>query len=390
MKIAVFLIGGDLSGGNYRELRTLSLFPKEKFELMIPEDRFLSLKEEIEKVVNNRVKNDLFNLLEKAVRLKPLGINPNITSIIKYSQYVAKIATHYGAEALYFPYGNLYYHLGLSYTKIEKFGLLQLTPVVGSLVNEDGTGYKLLRNNMKLLFNANDFEVLKGYLKLNLFKYSVRNTNLLSVSTSIIYELNKLGIKVKAKPVMPGVGVDECHFDLQKEFDIAFFSRVIPLKGIYDFIEALKIITKKLQRAKVAIIGFSSKEMEEVVRTKAKEITENVSFFFNSKRDEAMKALAKTKLLLYPSKHDSFSLSLLESLSCGTPAVAYNIPAIRFNFNTDAVEKVPPLNINELAKRALDILNTGVWVEMGKKGFEFSKNFSWEKVVESETKLLSI
>jgi len=58
VKIAVFLIGGDLSGGNYRELRTLSLFPKEKFELMIPEDRFLSLKEEIEKVVNNNVKND--------------------------------------------------------------------------------------------------------------------------------------------------------------------------------------------------------------------------------------------------------------------------------------------------------------------------------------------
>jgi glycosyltransferase involved in cell wall biosynthesis len=64
---------------------------------------------------------------------------------------------------------------------------------------------------------------------------------------------------------------------------------------------------------------------------------------------------------------DSFSFTVLESLSCGTPVIAYNIPAIKVNDpHAKSVLKIKPLSIGEMVKTILDLLENEGWKELSK------------------------
>ena len=76
---------------------------------------------------------------------------------------------------------------------------------------------------------------------------------------------------------------------------------------------------------------------------------------------------------------------MLESLSCGTPVVAYDIPAIRFNYaGTRAVIRVRPLDVKGLVNETYELLRGGDLDRLGREGVEFSKGFMWDNVARVE------
>jgi hypothetical protein len=162
----------------------------------------------------------------------------NIANYIKYGFYVVEVAKKLGCELVYFPYEHTYLPIGLRLGsmkyKIMWTELLQQTPVVGSLVKEDSSGFNLLVENLSL-YGYSSLKQIKGYLRLKAFKYAVGQTPILAVSRSIPYELNKLGVNANIKVVEPGNASDKCPFrNLDREYDVGFFARVLPEKGIFD------------------------------------------------------------------------------------------------------------------------------------------------------------
>ncbi|ESQ20880.1 MAG: Glycosyltransferase, partial [uncultured Acidilobus sp. MG] len=108
-------------------------------------------------------------------------------------------------------------------------------------------------------------------------------------------------------------------------------------------------------------------------------------FRFNASSDEVLRLLASSKAFIYPSRADAFPLVVLESLSCGTPVVAYDIPAIRFNYaGTRAVIRVRPLDVKGLVNETYELLRSGDWDRLGREGVEFSKGFTWDNVARVE------
>jgi glycosyltransferase involved in cell wall biosynthesis len=114
-------------------------------------------------------------------------------------------------------------------------------------------------------------------------------------------------------------------------------------------------------------------------------VAENIEFRFNASSDEVLRLLASSKAFIYPTRFDSFGLVVLESLSCGTPVVAYDIPAIRFNYaGTRAVIRVRPLDVKGLVNETYELLRGGDWDRLGREGVEFSKRFTWDNVARVE------
>jgi glycosyltransferase involved in cell wall biosynthesis len=99
--------------------------------------------------------------------------------------------------------------------------------------------------------------------------------------------------------------------------------------------------------------------------------------------------LQPTKVLLYPTRADAFPTVVLEALSCGTPVVAYAIPAVRLNFDTPAVLKVEPLNIRGLVQATMHVLKEGLWERLENQALNFASMFTWDRVAQAEWKILT-
>jgi len=70
--------------------------------------------------------------------------------------------------------------------------------------------------------------------------------------------------------------------------------------------------------------------------------------------------LSRAKVLLYPSHSDSFSIVVLESLACGTPVVAYDIPGPRSVYgDLPAVRFVKEFDRRAMAEEAVSLAMLG-------------------------------
>jgi len=385
MKVAIFTPADSLSGGNYRVANVLRFFPRGKYVLLMPRNRKYAF---IDVLTRFGGKSDaLLSIISDAYELRDYYCK-DIPCHIKYGYYVGRVVKELGADILYFPHEHAYLPLGFKASNTKWTELLQLTPVIGSLTIEEGFGFSLLMKNLRVNFNYGFSKILRGYIRFRLFTLAVRNTPILAVSKSIPYELEKLGVKVDVRVVDPGVGVDPCPFtNLDKVFDVAFFARVTPEKGVFDFLRVVANLVKWRRNIRALVMGFAGDKMAVKVREMASElgIAGNVEFRFNAPRDEAMRLLAQSKLVIYPTRLDSISLSVLEALSCGTPVIAYAIPAIRFNYaDTRAVIKTKPLDIEEMTRRAIEALEGEAWRGLGREAVEFTRKYTWENVAKTE------
>lgn len=273
--------------------------------------------------------------------------------------------------------------------------LLQTTPLVGALSIEKGKGFELLIKNLKFNFSYNFYKSIYvsiyDYMILKFFALIIRNVPLLAVSRSVPYELERLGVKANIKVVEPGNGVDPCPYvGSEKFYDLVFFARVVPKKGIFDYLKVVASLEKRGEKIKALVVGFADDRMSAEIRRRVAElgISRHVEFRFNVPRQEALRLIASSKVMVYPTRFDSFSLTVLEALSCGTPVVAYAIPAIRFNYETDAVVKTKPLDLDELIYKTMWVLKEELWRDLGIEGVKFSEKYTWENVAKSEWRLL--
>ncbi|BBE42752.1 glycosyltransferase family 4 protein [Conexivisphaera calida] len=383
--MAVFTYADTLTGGNLRLIRALTYYPRDFFALLIPSDRLERLA-----AVMRSVGYDFPDYLREAVPLRPMGAPRNPLDFFRYGKYVGEVARRNGAELLFLYHEHVYFPFGFRASGMRWTMLLQQTPVIGSLVVEGGRGFDLFRRNYREIYGYGAARSLKGYLRLKAFDWGVGDAELIAASRSVPYELEWLGIRKRLRMLEIGSGVDGCaRRSGVKDHDVAYFARVVREKGIFDFLNALSLMRGKARNA--YIIGFADDAMKNVVEAELRRRRlDFVETVFNAKKEEAHEALSRSKVLMYPSKMDAFSLSLMESLSCGTPAVAYAIPGIRFNYNTPAVRFVAPLDYRSLAEETVRILEEGSWEEMGREGIRYAQRYTWEEMAKQEVDALKM
>jgi len=378
--------GSDIIGGGViRILEVLSRFPRDSYVLLAPRN----VKERaVRAVIRLGLREELVNILREAYELRDYKCG-NMLCSIGYRRHVERVAKGLGADLIYRPFEGprADHFIGYNMSPVRWVRLLQAPLPVGSLVTEGGSGLRLFLKVAKLN-GIGTAKALSSYAKLWLIGRVSAGMKTLAVSASIPYELNKVGIRIDAIVLNPGNSVNECPYvGIEKAYDVIFHARIERLKGVFDFIAAVKGLSELKKDVRAVVVGGASESMTKEVMSYAADlgVARNIEFRFNASSDEVLRLLASSKTFVYPTRFDSFGLVVLESLSCGTLVVAYDIPAIRFNYaGTRTVIRVRPLDVKGLVNETYELLRSGNWDRLGREGVEFSRGFTWDNVARAE------
>jgi glycosyltransferase involved in cell wall biosynthesis len=262
--------------------------------------------------------------------------------------------------------------------KVPLFILLQSIPVssLKNFVKNEWINNVVLneKSSLRTLLRIAIRTLEQGYFKYKtLFTYNNASETLaalFSVSEAPI-KLSNLDIwasrnNIPIKILVPGNAVSQDIEEYYKERErilklkedyAIFYARLGVNKGVLE----IPLIAKKLEKAgyKLILIGkFDSVNAKTRFEKMCKELNvKNIEYMGYLPRNRLWEIVARSKVLIYPSHYDTFSLVILESLCLGTSVVAYNIPAITSIYrNLPAVRIVEEYDYKNMAEKAIEIL----------------------------------
>jgi glycosyltransferase involved in cell wall biosynthesis len=215
----------------------------------------------------------------------------------------------------------------------------------------------------------------------------------LSASKSIPEELRLFNDTLKIIELDPPCGIDLKLINSikpsKKAFDAFYYGRFIPSKGIFDLPLIWKQVVKRHPGALLGIAGpaINKEDITTFVKLVEKySLKKNVVYFGPLSHEKVLQLLKKAKVLIYPSREDSFSMVVLESLASGVPVVGYNLHALKVHFGkVPGVRLFPTDSVGDLATEvSLLITNESFRKRLMGNSEAFVQKFIWSNVVSSE------
>lgn len=121
-------------------------------------------------------------------------------------------------------------------------------------------------------------------------------------------------------------GIDPIRFHVAKEaptIDLILTGRLVEVKRIDIFLQTVKLVAKKLPDVRAVVVG-DGKLRDELRSLSAKlEIDRNIDFVGH--QDDVENWLRKSKVFVLTSDSEGLSLSMMEAMMCGLPAVVSDV-----------------------------------------------------------------
>ena len=212
-----------------------------------------------------------------------------------------------------------------------------------------GMGYLFINKNLfTRLYKNLFFMFLRSCINRNVFFIFQNKDDL-----SIFQKKRILGNNIPI--IIQGSGVLTKKFTEGKQkkiYDLIFHSRIIKDKGIFEIIDALKILRNKNINLKALILGDPDDKNRSTVTQNQLDlwVKENL-IIWKSKVKNVIPFLQKSKISILPSYREGLPKGLLEAASCKLPLISTNVPGCREicknNFNGFLVK---PKDSESLAK----------------------------------------
>jgi glycosyltransferase involved in cell wall biosynthesis len=150
----------------------------------------------------------------------------------------------------------------------------------------------------------------------------------------------------RVKVIAPGL--ENSWFEVERNGvepnRILFWGRVEDEKGLPELFDALKIVALKKTDIKLTLVGEGTRVQEYKARVADLGLTNNVAFTGWLNDREIQNLAAKSSLGVFPSRIESFGLSVAEAMAAGLPVIAARGGAIPENIEDGVTGRLVPVN----------------------------------------------
>ncbi len=234
--------------------------------------------------------------------------------------------------------------------------------------------------------------------KLLLYELSkAKNLSFISVINKYYYK--NINLKFKNIEVLdPCNGVENSEINIFrytsdiKENKIIFFSRLNHGKGIFELPIILRYFLRE-HNTKLIVLGSFNQDSEKNYFFRLIDkynLNNNIIYkgFLNT--EDLYKEIASSKLLIYPSHSDSFSIAISQALALHTPVVAYEIPGLQIYRKFKSVKLVKEFDTLAMAKEAIKILRMENIANLFDETVnQFIKIHNWDNVALEHKEILN-
>lgn len=235
---------------------------------------------------------------------------------------------------------------------------------------------KIFKTRVLIFWHGWDFDHEK-YLK---FPYIILTKFLLKPNSAIVLysevgnSLKKLGypnnIHLLTTLVRKSAFDYQISADDQNDyFNLIFFSRVESYKGVYELIEAFKILKAKYPKFKLTIVGDGS-ELVKISDMLKQEHLNDIELTGYVVGNEKFKLLSSASLFVLPSYTEGMPVAVLEAMAVGLPIVVTPVGGLNDFFKDEKmgsfitiksvqsiVEEVEKLYLNSELRRDISAYN---------------------------------
>ncbi len=207
-----------------------------------------------------------------------------------------------------------------------------------------------------------------------------KNVPTMTISESTKKDLIKAGVNSKLITVLKmGVNIPKNlkKYPKEKNPTFIYLARLNKQKGIYDCIEAFSLIKKELSsrvldpgsskypRTKIQnpilwVVGSGEENIVKEVKDLVKKygLEKSVVFFGFVSEEKKFELLTRAHILLIPSAHEGWGLTVHEASSQKTPSIVYNVPGLRNTVKNNLTGIILNENTPEkLAKEATQLIS---------------------------------
>lgn len=187
-------------------------------------------------------------------------------------------------------------------------------------------------------------------------------------------ELRNMFPNKKIVPSTNGIDAGRYYTSEDKVCDGLFIGNYGERKGVKYLFEVWDIVSQNVKGARLCVVGNGWSE-----------IPKNAVYYGYVSEEKKREILAKSRVFVFPSLYEGFSLVTAEALASYLPAVTWDLPWAR-RFPT---VKVQPFNVRKFAEAVIDLLtDEEKRRRLGYEGRKFAESLTWERASEMERKAL--
>lgn len=242
---------------------------------------------------------------------------------------------------------------------------------------------------------ANIYRNLKNLRTRNTILRQFKLILLTNAATKQLIRLNKLGnVKIMKYGVANEWSIEP---DITSDRKYIFFNaRLSILKGIIDLLFVLREMLK-VKNVKILIAGsFEDDTSRRIFMRKVRELNlnDNIELMGFVSEDRLRELFLQSRVFIYPSHSDTYSISMLRALQCRVPVVAFDLVTLKSVYSgLPCVKFVRRFDYRNMARETLKILemNESEYKKMccnpKLDGFLFNHS-SWENVTKEIVEIL--